>query len=195
MKKVRYEVPSWDSIYDYLVKLADKVKKSGFKPDVIVGVSRGGWTPARVVSDLLENPNLANVKTEFYLDIYKTKEKPKITQPVSAPVRNKRVLVVDDVANSGKSLKLVRDHLLKRGASDVKIATIHYKPWSIIVPDYYAKRTTAWIIYPWDRWESVKKIGTRLKEEGKTLKEIKEELVKIGLDKSIVKKFVKEIFA
>ncbi|MDQ1280153.1 MAG: uncharacterized protein QG670_1416, partial [Thermoproteota archaeon] len=79
----KFEIPSWNHIYELLIELAGKLKESGFKPDVIVGISRGGWVPARILSDLLENPNIANIKVEFYLDIYKTAEKPTVTQPVS----------------------------------------------------------------------------------------------------------------
>ncbi|MEM2851359.1 MAG: phosphoribosyltransferase [Candidatus Bathyarchaeia archaeon] len=177
-----------------MIELADEIKKNGFKPDIIVGVARGGWPPARILSDFLNNPNIANIKVEFYMDVYKTVEAPVITQPISVPVDGKRILVVDDVADSGKSLKMVRETLLENGATDVKIATIYYKPWSIVKPDFYAKTTEAWIIFPWERYETIKKLGEKLKNEGKTLSEIEAELIKIGLQPIIVKRFVKEIF-
>jgi hypoxanthine phosphoribosyltransferase len=177
-----------------LIEIADDIKKSGFKPDIIVGVARGGWPPARILSDFLNNPNVANIKVEFYVDVYKTVEAPLITQPISVPVNGKRILVVDDVADSGKSLKMVRETLLENGAIDVKIATIYYKPWSIVKPDFYAKSTKAWVIFPWERYETIKKLGEKLKGEGKTLGEIEAELIKIGLQPIIVKRFVKEIF-
>jgi len=76
------------------------------------------------MSDLLENPELANVKAEFYLSVAETKGEPVITQPVSVSVKGKKVLVVDDVADTCKSLALVRKHLKEQGATQVKIATI-----------------------------------------------------------------------
>ena len=136
---------------------------------------------------------MANVKVEFYLDIYETVKEPKITQPVSTNVKGRRVLVVDDVADSGKSLKLVKEHLAEQGASDVKICAIYYKPWSILLPDYYARKTEAWIIFPWERWESIKKIGNKLRKQGKSLKEIEDELVMMGLERSLVREFLHEI--
>jgi len=193
-EKITYEAPSWNQIYDFLLELSRRIKRSGFKPDIIIGVARGGWPPARILSDLLENPNIANIKAEFYLDIYKTKEKPRITQPVSTQVKNKQLLVVDDVADSGKSLKLVKEHLLERGASKVKTCTIYYKPWSIITPNYYIKKTKAWVIFPWERRESTRKIGQKLKEKGKTLDEIEDQLTEIGLDQFMVREFLREIF-
>jgi len=142
----------------------------------------------------LNIPNVANIKVEFYVDVYETVEAPVITQPISVPVKGKRILVVDDVADSGKSLKLVREVLLEKGAIDVKIAAIYYKPWSITKPDFYMRDTDAWVIFPWERYETIKKIGGKLKSEGKSLSEIETELIKIGLQPIIVKRFVKEIF-
>jgi len=109
--EIEFEVPTWNQIYRMLLDLVEKIRKNGFEPDIIVGVSRGGWPPARVLSDLLDNPNLANVKAEFYLGVAETKGEPVITQPVSMIVNGKKVLIVDEVADTGKSLKLVKEHI------------------------------------------------------------------------------------
>lgn len=191
---MEFEIPSWDQIYKLLLNLADKVRRNGFKPDIIVGVSRGGWPPARVMSDLLENPNLANVAAEFYVGVAETKGKPVITQPVSVSVKSKRVLVVDDVADTGESLRLVRSYLGKQGATEVKIATIYYKPWSVTIPDYYKKETSSWIIFPWERKETVRKIVEKCECQGKSVDEVKEKLVSSGLDRKLLEQFIQEIF-
>ncbi len=146
------------------------------------------------MSDLLENPKLANVAAEFYVGVAETKSKPVITQPVSVPVKGKKVLVVDDVADTGESLILVRSHLEEQGATEVKIATIYYKPWSVIVPDYYEKETSSWIIFPWERKETVRKIVEKHKRQGKSIDAAKEKLVSSGLDRKLVERFIQEIF-
>ena len=189
----KFEVPSWDYIYELLIDLAGRLRESCFKPDVIVGISRGGWIPARILSDLLENPNIANIKVEFYLDVYKTVEGPVITQPVSTSIKNKKILVVDDVSDTGKTLKIVYEEMMKE-AREVRVATLYYKPWSDYRPNFYVKVTDAWIIFPWERYEMIKTLGRNMLEAGKTLRDIEEELAKIGLDASIVKRFVREIF-
>jgi len=192
--ELEFEIPSWNQIYELLLNLANKVRRNGFKPDLIVGVSRGGWPPARVISDLLENPRLANVATEFYVGIAETKGKPIVTQPVSVSVKGKKVLVVDDVADTGESLQLVRVHLGEEGATEVKIATIYYKPWSVLIPDYYEKETSSWIIFPWERKETVKKVIEKYKRQGKTVDDAKEKLVSSGLDRKLVERFLQELF-
>ena len=193
LTKSKFEVPSWDYIYNLLIDLSERIKRSSFKPDVIVGVSRGGWHPARILSDLLENSNIANIKVEFYSDIYETVSKPVITQPISVPIEDKTILIVDDVSDTGKTLELIYKEFSKQ-AKEVKTITIYCKPWTCFKPDFHAKSTDRWIIFPWERFEMIKMIGTNMMKEGKKLGEVIEELIKSGLDPVIVKKFTSEIF-
>lgn len=169
-----------------LVELAGRIKGSGYLPQVIVGVSRGGWPPARVMSDLLENPNLANMKVEFYKNIGVTSHRPKITQPVSSEVIGKRVLVVDDVADSGKSLRLAHQHLRRKGAREIRVCTIYLKPKSIYKPDHYARITSKWVIFPWERLEAIKLIKRNLRSKGKTGNVIRE-LMGSGLTAPLIR--------
>ncbi len=191
--KLEFEIPSWEQIYESLLNLANRIRENDFKADVIVGVSRGGWPPARIMSDLLENPELANVRAEFYLGVAKTKGDPVITQLVSTSVTDKKVLIVDEVADTGKSLRLVKSHLEEQGATEVKIMTIYYKPWSIVVPDWYAKETSCWIVFPWERKETVRQVLEEYRDQGKSVDEAVEKLVRSGLSRKLVDRFIREI--
>ena len=193
VKKLEFEIPSWNQVYILLLKIAEAVKKSKYEPDIIVGVSRGGWIPARIMVDLLENPKLANVATEYYLGVAETKQEPIITQPISVSIEDKKVLVVDDVADTGESLKLVNAHLKEQGASEIRIATIYYKHWSVTIPQYYAKETCQWIIFPWEQKEAARKVVEKFEAEGITKEDAKEKLISSGLDKELVERFIKEI--
>jgi len=186
-----FEVPSWEKIYAMLLHLAQRIRKSGFEADVIVGVCRGGWLPARVLSDLLGNPRMASVKTEFYLGVVQAKGEPRITQPVSVSVKGKKVLVVDDVTDGGKSLCLVKFHLHELGA-EVKTVTLYYKPWSIITPDYYEKTTTRWIVFPWETRETVRSVIEKFRKQRKTIEEAKKKLIESGLKHRLVEYFIEE---
>jgi len=188
-----FEIPSWESIYEMLLELARRIRKARYKPDIIVGVARGGWPVARIMSDLMENPEVANVKAEFYLGVAETKGEPIITQPVSRSVKNKNVLLVDDVADTGKSLALVKEHLIKRHAANVKIATIYYKPWSILKPDWFERETKNWIVFPWERKETIKRILEKCKKQHVSIEKAKEALVRHGLDPTLLEKFIQEI--
>ncbi len=194
-KPEKYEAPSWGRIYELCIQVANQIKRSGYKPDLLVAISRGGWIPGRVLSDLLENPNLATIKVEHYIGIYKTRARPKITQPLPIEVKGKRILLVDDIADSGKSLKLVKKHLFNQDAVDVKICALYYKPWSIVTPDFYARRTDAWICFPHEIYETIKRIILKLKGQGKSREEIEAELVHTGIKPQIIKKFAPQILS
>jgi hypoxanthine phosphoribosyltransferase len=187
-----FEVPTWSQIYAMLLSQAEKIRQSGFKPDVIVGITRGGWIPARVLSDLLGIPHLAVVRAELYLGVAETRNAPVLTQGVSADVRDKKVLLVDDVADTGKSLQLAREHLQQQGATEVRIATVYHKPFSIIKPDYYEKETRSWVVFPWETKETIRKIVE--KHRGKNAVNLDAaKLVKAGLPKQLVEEFLKEV--
>jgi hypoxanthine phosphoribosyltransferase len=191
--EVKFEAPSWNQIYDMLLDLADRIRKDGFKPDIIVGVSRGGWLPARVLSDLLSNPNLANVRAEFYLGVAETKCEPSLTQPISVAVAGKTVLIVDEVVDTGKSLKLVKEHIIEEGAVEARTATVYCKPWSNGKPDYYSKKTENWIVFPWEVKETIRNVAVECRESGKPVEAEVEKLRKAGVSDHLVKRFLKEI--
>ncbi len=181
-----YVAPSWDKVYEMLVDLSLRIRRSGFNPELIVGVSRGGWAPGRILSDLLENTHTANIKIEFYVGIGKTAHKPVVTQPISEDISKKQVLVVDDVADTGESLKVALDHVLEKGAGEVKTATVYYKPHSKFKPDFFADSTSNWIIFPWERLEATKLLIEEAKAEGRSMNSVREVLKKCGIEDKIV---------
>ena len=168
-----YVAPSWEQIYSMLLDLSLRIRESRFKPDLIVGVCRGGWAPARVLSDLLENAHTANIRIEFYTGLGKTAREPRVTQPISESVAGKNALLVDDVSDTGWSLKLAKEHLLEKGAASVRTVTIYFKPHSILKPDYFADTTGDWIIFPWERLEATKHLIDEAMVDGRNLDSVR----------------------
>src|SRR5260370_20803518 len=187
----KYEAPSWDEIYQTFLDLAQQIRKDQYKPDIIVGVSRGGWPPARVMSDLLQNPNLANMKVEFYKDIGVRNKKPRITQPVTMEVVGRRVLVVDDVSDTGHSLRVVANHLRRKPVKELRVCTIYMKPQSIFRPDYYARTTRKWIIFPWERLEAIHLISKRFRDEGTGVSSTVRALKGSGMSAGLVRQLLR----
>lgn len=138
----------WPGVVKLCKKLAMKVRK--YNPQILVGISRGGLVPVRLLSDMLNNHNVAVMKIEFYKTIGVTSGFPKITQPLTADVKGKRILIVDDVADTGRSLLVAKEHIKRAGAAEIRIATLHYKPTSVFRPDYFIVETDRWIVYPWE---------------------------------------------
>jgi hypoxanthine phosphoribosyltransferase len=191
--EAEFEVPTWKRIYAMLLSQAEKIFQSGFKPDIVVGITKGGWVPARVLSDLLEIPELAAVRVEFYLGVAETRNEPVLTQRVSAAVEGKKALLVDDVADTGKSLQLAKAHIQREGAAEVRIATLYYKPLSVTKPDFYEKETRRWVVFPWETKETIRKIVEKYRDKSAVSLEVAK-LVKAGLPKQLVAKLLKEVF-
>lgn len=139
---------NWKNIENMCQQLAKKIGK--YNPHVLIGISRGGLVPVRILSDILENANVGIMRVELYREIGRAAAAPKITQAITADVKGKRVLLVDDVSDSGKSLAAAKKYLKDLGAEEIKIATLHYKPKSLIKPDWFVKETDSWIVYPWE---------------------------------------------
>jgi hypoxanthine phosphoribosyltransferase len=170
--------------------------KSGFKPDIVVGIARGGWIPARILSDVLYANTLQNIRIEYYTAVGEKGKNPRITQPLSGSLSGKKVLLVDEVADTGDSLETAIDHVKKLGASEVRSAVLHYKPTSCVVPDFYMVETTCWTVYPWENRESIIALVKFFKEEdgSMTLDEIRDRLVfEVGFDPTVADYFIERL--
>jgi hypoxanthine phosphoribosyltransferase len=150
----RFLYLSWGDVDRLVEAVAGKVVASGFAPNLVVAVSRGGFVPARILCDCLDVRRLASVQVELYDGMVKRPE-PTIVYPVNADVAGLRVLVVDDVADSGASLMMVKGHVEALGAA-VRVAALHVKPWSLFAPDYYAECVGSWVVYPWETREKLR---------------------------------------
>ena len=191
VSELKFEVPSWNQIYDMLVELSQKIRSCGFKPEIIVGISRGGWLPSRVLSDLLENPCITSVTAQFYVGVNETNCEPRLTQPIPISVFDKKVLLVDDVADSGRSAVLIRDYLCREGVKELKILTLYCKPWSKLVPDFYSKETTSWIVFPWEIKETLRGLIKKCNETNEPLENAVSKLVAAGVNKELIEHLLK----
>lgn len=192
-KKTKFIAPSWDELYWKIIILSEMIIKDKFSPDVIVAIARGGWIIGRIISDLLGQPSVANIRIIFYKDVYETEPEPRIIQPVSEDVSGKKVLIVDDVADTGLSLLAAISHLREKGASEIKTATVYCKPWSKIKPDYFVEETDAWVIFPHELRETIEKLYIRWKSENKSLSWMINQLIKFGINERIAKYFLERI--
>ncbi len=181
---------TWDDIQRLCRQLSEKIKKSGYNPDVVVAIARGGWVPARIVCDYLDIKELYSVKTEHWGVVATPTGEARITQPLNIDLKGKRVLIVDDVADTGDTIKIVREHVMEFSPADIKVAVVDYKKTSKFVPDFFAAEMESWkwIVYPWSIKEElrdlIEKVGAKTVEEAvKALKEefdvvVSEELVR-----------------
>jgi hypoxanthine phosphoribosyltransferase len=141
---------TWDGFGEATRDLARRILDDGFEPEVVVAIARGGLLPAGAIAYGLGAKNCGALNVEFYTGIGTVLDAPEVLPPEldMAYLDGRRVLLVDDVADSGRTLALAVE-LLKAQGADVRSVTIYTKPSTIITPDYAWKATDLWIDFPW----------------------------------------------
>lgn len=131
-------------------ELAREVADSGYAPDLILSIARGGLFVAGALGYALDVKNLHVMNVEFYTGIDQRLDLPVMLPPVpnAVDLSGAKVLVADDVADTGATLKLVRDFCADHVA-DVRCAVIYEKPHSTVKCEYVWKHTDRWINFPW----------------------------------------------
>jgi hypoxanthine phosphoribosyltransferase len=145
------EVVSWEYFSTLARTLAYRIKQSGFRPDLVIAIGRGGYVPARVVCDFLLHDLLTSFKIEHWGMAAQEKPAVIVRFPLAVDIRDKTVLVIDDVTDTGKTLEAAITYLKGFNPREIRTAVLQYKTSSAFCPDYYASREHEWrwIIYPW----------------------------------------------
>jgi len=144
------ETLTWETFGGAAQDLARVIADDGFRPDVILAIARGGMFVAGALGYALSVKNLHLMNVEFYNGVGSTLDMPVMLPPVPSAVdfSQKKVLIADDVADTGKTLELVRNFVAEHVA-EARCAVVYEKPGSLVKCDYVWKRTEAWINFPW----------------------------------------------
>jgi hypoxanthine phosphoribosyltransferase len=144
------EVLTWELFGTASRELAVQVADSGYRPDLIFSVARGGLFVAGALGYALDVKNLHVANVEFYTGVDERLPLPIMLPPVPdlVDMAGARVLVTDDVADTGATLKLVRDFCADK-VGDVRCAVVYEKPRSEVRCEYVWRRTDRWINFPW----------------------------------------------
>lgn len=144
------EVLTWDRFGRAARDLAQAVADSDFDPEIIIAVARGGLLPGGALAYALGIKLSDAINVEFYTDVHQTLPDPVLLAPLldTESIAGRRLLVVDDVADSGRTLALVLDLLRSHGA-DTRSAVLYAKSATIVEPDFVWKHTDQWIVFPW----------------------------------------------
>ena len=176
----RCELLTFNNVLELSKILSRKIKASGYKPDLIIAIGRGGYVPGRLVSDFLLFSDLTSMKIEHYTRAADMWAEAKIRFPISVDITGKKVLIVDDVTDTGETLSLAVNYVWSLNPADVKTAVLQHKICSTFVPDFYAQKIIKWrwIIYPWARYEDLagfaeKIIGDKALDISQIISELK----------------------
>lgn len=167
--KNKYLKISWQRYEREYIRLAKKLK--GIKITRLVAISRGGLVGARILSDALSIP-ISHITIESYKDL-KQEKKPVITELPSRLFHNETILIVDDVADSGKTFKKAIGYFNRFTGVKIYTLAMFIKPRTEFIPDFYAGRTNRWIIFPYEKQETVNTFFKMFKTKQRVLQELK----------------------
>jgi len=141
---------SWADLGVGSRELAEQVYRDGYRPDIVLAIARGGLLVAGAVSYALDVKNTFTMNVEFYTGIDERLDMPMLLPPVPDLVdwHEARVLIADDVADTGATLALVKD-FCEGKVSEVRCAVLYEKPRSTVRCEYVWSRTDRWIDFPW----------------------------------------------
>jgi hypothetical protein len=130
--------------------LGATILKSGYRPDIILSIARGGFFLGAALGYAIDVKNSFTLSVEFYTGVDERLPMPVVLPPVPDRIdlKGSKVLVADDVADTGETLKLVKD-FLTGFVHEVRFAVLYEKPTTIVKPDYAWKKTDKWIEFPW----------------------------------------------
>src|ERR671936_2437247 len=136
--------------------LAERIVDDGYRPDMVLSIARGGLVPGGAIAYALGVKNTFTMNVEFYVGVDERLPMPMILPPVPELVdlEEARVLIADDVADTGLTLLLVKDFCAGK-VGEVRCAVLYEKPRSVVRCEYVWRRTDRWINFPWSSQPSV----------------------------------------
>jgi hypoxanthine phosphoribosyltransferase len=145
------DLVTWNEFYDLAKSLSRLIKSSGWRPDLVVAIGRGGYVPARVVCDFLVFDLLTSMKVEHWGIGAQKRDEARVRFPLATEISGQKVLIVDDVTDTGDTLTTAVSYVESLGPIETRTAVLQHKVSSEFLPDYYSEKITEWkwIIYPW----------------------------------------------
>jgi hypothetical protein len=195
-EQLRCEQITWSEVERLCQRLAGLIRESGYHPDLVIAIGRGGYVPARLLCDWLHIMGLTSIKIEHYLSGANRQEEAVIRYPLKADIRGLRVLVVDDVNDTGDTLKVATRHLQTFEPGEIRTAVMHHKAVTLFTVDYYARKIIKWrwLIYPWAVNEDIFGFLQRLTPAPGSLEDARK-LLAVRFNIKISQKRLRDIYA
>src|SRR5579862_6342135 len=165
----RCRVTRWADVDRWADRLAAMILAAGPAPSTIVGLTRGGWVPSRVLADRLGIKRLVSLRAQHWGVTATPTGKAELSEGLSGPIAGERVLVVDDITDTGESLELATQHAAAAGPASLASATFLHITHSKFRPTYFAEEIPrdawVWVVFPWNYWEDLATLGRRATDE------------------------------
>jgi len=187
----KYLLPTWEDLDNLCFEMSQKILKDQKSFDRLVTLIKGGLAFSRTMCDYLNIKNLSTLQISYYENIGQTKDKPQILQSLPIKITNEKILLFDDVVNSGESLKVCLDYLRLQNPASITIASLFLKEKSILKPDYFGALTDVWIIFPNETRETIALLTKTWLSSGKTQEEINQNLLSMNFSPPQLNYFLK----
>jgi len=184
-----YEFYPWEQLGNDTFLLAKKIIESGAQFDRIIALAKGGLTFSRSLVDYLAVDSVSSIQIQFYTGITETDKTPVITQSLPVSIKNERILIFDDILDTGETMKLAKQYLHYHGAQSIHTAVLIEKPWAVVPVDYSARTSEAWVIFPNEVRETIQNLITIWKNKNDSRESIEKQLIEIGFSKDEVALF------
>lgn len=176
MPRVNTKLVSWEEVVTWTKKLADNIRISGYKPDIIIAVARGGYVPARLLCDFLDVQDLVSLQILHWGRAAEITAEAHVKYPYILNLSGKRALIVDDIIDTGDSVIVAKEFVAKNWQpAEVRVAAMQWiSPVAKMKPDYFVEEVKEWVWYqyPWTRAEDTtnffEKILHEARKGGKT---------------------------
>lgn len=173
-KAMTVQLVGRQEVYDLALRLSLRIQEAGFVPEVVVAIARGGFVPARYICDFLDIDSLGALKVKHYDAGSEEREEARLEYALSLDIGDKKVLLVDDVNDTGDTLELAYEHLCSHKPTMVKTAVLHEKKNSSARADFSEQilQEWRWITYPWARVEDLSRFAGKLLPEAGSVEEL-----------------------
>ncbi|MGI0071912.1 MAG: phosphoribosyltransferase [Thermoplasmata archaeon] len=165
----RCRLATWRDVDAWADRVASEVRAHRAVPGTIVGLTRGGWVPARLLGDRLGVKRIVSLRAQHWGVTATRTGAAELTEGLSGPVAGQTVLVADDITDTGESLALAVNHVRAAGPERVESATFLHIAHSTYRPTYFAeeipREAWAWIVFPWNYWEDLVALAQRAAQE------------------------------
>ncbi len=144
------EILTWETFGEASRALAMSIVDDGYEPDMILSIARGGLLIGGALGYALAIKNVYSMNVEFYTGVDERLEVPRILPPAPdfVDLGHARILIADDVADTGHTLRSVHE-FCEGQVAEVRSAVLYEKPHSVVRCDYVWQRTDLWINFPW----------------------------------------------
>ncbi len=165
----RCRAATWADVDRWADRLEAEIRATGRPlPETLVGLTRGGWVPARLLADRLGIHRVVSLRAQHWGVTATPNGTAELTEGLSGPVRGERVLIADDITDTGESLRLAVDHVRAAGAGTVESATFLHIARASYRPTYVAEEIPrdawVWIVFPWNYWEDLATLAAKAAE-------------------------------